>query len=206
MKQPSVLRSEPPEKLLGAGRGRPRKINSTLPAHIDQRQIPKWCYWDRRSKHWYTVMPGYLTMADSRVVDDRPKRIRIASATATLADLYRVVEAIQNLDVRQQIQQENSTRFNGWAQRQERSKLDADGRRQRRNQAKKTPWADSKAIRALYVLARELSQQTGARHEVDHVIPLIHPLVCGLHVENNMRVIVHDENHVKRNAWKPELL
>jgi hypothetical protein len=54
-------------------------------------------------------------------------------------------------------------------------------------------WADMAAINALYLEARELGLT------VDHVIPLRGKKVCGLHVENNLRLVTHSENSSKGN-------
>jgi hypothetical protein len=62
--------------------------------------------------------------------------------------------------------------------------------------------ADRKAIRAFYVEARRLTDETGIPHHVDHIIPLRHPLVCGLHNEHNLRVITAEENMRKRNTFE----
>ena len=62
-------------------------------------------------------------------------------------------------------------------------------------------WANKDAIKNVYALSKELTVTTGIRHEVDHVIPIKHPLVCGLHVENNLQVISENENRVKSNNF-----
>jgi hypothetical protein len=36
---------------------------------------------------------------------------------------------------------------------------------------------------------------------VDHIIPLKHPNVCGLHYPQNLRIISHSENCSKQNKW-----
>ena len=63
------------------------------------------------------------------------------------------------------------------------------------------PWADKKAIRAIYFEARRLTASTGIKYEVDHIIPSNHPLVCGLHVENNLQIITEKENITKSNIF-----
>lgn len=66
------------------------------------------------------------------------------------------------------------------------------------------PWADFVEIRKVYNLARELSERTGVEHNVDHVVPLNHPRVCGLHVHWNLRAIPAGPNMAKSNYWCPE--
>lgn len=63
------------------------------------------------------------------------------------------------------------------------------------------PWADKKAIRAVYIKARQLTVETGIKHEVDHIIPSTHELVCGLHVENNLQILTESENIRKSNSF-----
>lgn len=66
-------------------------------------------------------------------------------------------------------------------------------------------WADMDAIKDLYRLSRRLTEKTGVKFHVDHVVPLCHPLVCGLHVHNNLRVIPADENWRKHNRFDTDI-
>jgi len=54
-------------------------------------------------------------------------------------------------------------------------------------------------IRQLYRIAITMSQTTGERYVVDHIIPLQGEFVCGLHVPWNLRVITQEENLAKSN-------
>lgn len=73
-------------------------------------------------------------------------------------------------------------------------------RRSRKLQA--TPiWADLKAIDAVYAVAAYMTEITGIKHEVDHIIPLVNKDVCGLHVANNLQVIPRFDNRSKANKF-----
>ena len=65
-------------------------------------------------------------------------------------------------------------------------------------------WVDMEEIRAIYLEAARISLETGIPHEVDHIIPIKHKLVCGLHVPENLRIIPATENRSKNNKFKPQ--
>ena len=62
-------------------------------------------------------------------------------------------------------------------------------------------WANKLAIAKAYVLADYRSKLTGFKWEVDHIVPLNSPIVCGLHVENNLQVITKSKNIAKSNKF-----
>lgn len=57
-------------------------------------------------------------------------------------------------------------------------------------------WADMEKIAELYSKGKLLGM------DVDHIIPLKHPLVCGLHVEDNLQLLSPEENNKKRNKFE----
>lgn len=61
-------------------------------------------------------------------------------------------------------------------------------------------WADKNKIDLIYKERKQLSTN-GIVYHVDHIIPLNHPLVCGLHVENNLRIILKEDNEKKNNNF-----
>lgn len=82
------------------------------------------------------------------------------------------------------------------------SKVVEYARTSRRSTQKRlaTPgWADQSIMRELRRAARALTRQTGVQHHVDHIIPLQHPLVCGLHCEANLRIVSATDNIAKSN-------
>lgn len=77
-------------------------------------------------------------------------------------------------------------------------------RKARKRQA--TPaWANKFFIEEIYDLAQRRTKATGIEWQVDHIVPLKHPLVQGLHVEHNLRVIPAVENLKKKNSWWPNM-
>ena len=62
-------------------------------------------------------------------------------------------------------------------------------------------WVKKEDIRQFYEEAKRLTKETGIKHQVDHIIPLKHPLVCGLHVKANLRVITQEDNYKKNNKF-----
>lgn len=60
-------------------------------------------------------------------------------------------------------------------------------------------WADRAEIREIYKQAK----RTGMH--VDHIVPLCHPLVCGLHVEHNLQLLPPGVNYYKSNNHWPDM-
>ena len=87
-----------------------------------------------------------------------------------------------------------------WASNPGKGQATVAQRRAARNKA--TPcWADLEQIKCIYMLCAKVSEKTGVLHHVDHIIPLKGKNVCGLHVENNLRVIPAKMNLEKGNKY-----
>lgn len=80
---------------------------------------------------------------------------------------------------------------------------DAALRRARKRQAIPI-WANQKYIALFYEGAKIEEKRTGKKVHVDHIIPLKHDLVCGLHCEDNMQLLFATDNIIKSNIFKIE--
>ena len=60
-------------------------------------------------------------------------------------------------------------------------------------------WADLERIATIYEVCLKISEKTGVKHHVDHVVPLKGENVCGLHVEGNLAIIPAKMNLAKSN-------
>ena len=62
-------------------------------------------------------------------------------------------------------------------------------------------WANLNAIQMIY----EQAEQMGADYQVDHIVPLVSDLVCGLHCEANLQILTRFENQSKSNRFWPDM-
>lgn len=67
-------------------------------------------------------------------------------------------------------------------------------------------WANRFFIGEIYDLARLRTKLLGEPWHVDHIVPLVSSIVCGLHVEHNLRVIPAQINRAKSNSHWPDKL
>lgn len=63
-------------------------------------------------------------------------------------------------------------------------------------------WADKIKIKEFYKAAREAELKTGKPYQVDHIIPIISKVVCGLHVHENLQILPALQNRIKGNKFE----
>ena len=63
-------------------------------------------------------------------------------------------------------------------------------------------WNDP-AIDYVYHSADVIKDVYGNRPDVDHIIPLKHDRVSGLHVAQNLQLMNPSANYSKGNTWRP---
>lgn len=84
--------------------------------------------------------------------------------------------------------------------RQNKAAYYADNAKRRALCKQATPrWADMALIADVYRYA-EIMRECGVDCHVDHAIPLISPLVCGLHTHDNLTVLLAEDNLRKSNS------
>lgn len=81
-------------------------------------------------------------------------------------------------------------------------KVNASTARRRATKLQASPvWANKRYIELFYEVAKLEEQRLGIKCQVDHIIPLKHPLVCGLHCEFNLQVLTAKQNAEKHNTF-----
>lgn len=107
---------------------------------------------------------------------------------------YREAHKAQALAYRQQYREANRDKLNLW-----------DANRRAAEKRATPAWANHFFIAEAYHLAETRRRVCGGDWHVDHIVPIGSPLVCGLHVEANLRVIPGVENIRKSNRYWPDM-
>jgi hypothetical protein len=69
-------------------------------------------------------------------------------------------------------------------------------------------WLSPEQKKEYYRIYSEAKRQNAVgkhRYEVDHIVPLLNPIVCGLNVPWNLRIIRKEVNQRKSNHYWPDM-
>ena len=94
-----------------------------------------------------------------------------------------------------------------WAQRHVRApKVGIRSSARFRFLRRRTPaWADRDLLRCLKRLSSIYTKALGEQFSEDHIVPLNHPLVCGLHTPDNIELKPLRVNLMKSNTFWPDM-
>lgn len=87
-----------------------------------------------------------------------------------------------------------------WYASNKHRKLATTNAREQRCKDATPPWVKTTDIQAVYLKAQQMSEHTGTPHEVDHIVPVTHDLICGLNIPANLQVLTREENRRKANS------
>lgn len=130
---------------------------------------------------------------------DRPNKAERARESRLRSKAHRIKTHATRLAVERAYREANGAkirvRLNKW-KADNPGKVNADTAKRRAAKLKATPkLANAALIRAIYVEASRLGK------EVDHIIPLRSPTVCGLHLESNLQLLTPSQNACKGNSY-----
>jgi hypothetical protein len=98
-----------------------------------------------------------------------------------------------------QVRQDNKEKYLEATRQWRKRNLAYDAKRQRERRARVInaipKWINNKNVSIIYANAEKLGL------EVDHIVPLTSPKVCGLHWEGNLQLLTPTENRSKGNRY-----
>lgn len=147
--------------------------------------------WDIKTKSWALNNPDRRKKIANKYAHNNNHKVRIYKAKIRKIDSLKLRKwCLENPEKKKAIDR-------AWCQKNK-GIICAKVRLRQINKVKATPkWANINKIREIYKEANRLGLV------VDHIIPLKHPLVCGLHVEGNLQLLTLSENCKKHNKFEP---
>jgi hypothetical protein len=175
-----------------------------------------WCRACTRaaSKHYGDANPDKARERGARWVADNPERQR-ARRKQWIADNrdkyneWQCANRAKNLDASREYMRkwdaDNKDKRKAYYENNKSAAIARWALREARKLQATPKWANADKIQTFYDAAKKLSELTGVSHNVDHVVPLRHLLVCGLHWEGNMQVLTETANKSKGNRYWPDM-
>lgn len=130
----------------------------------------------------------YLTNKEAQQASSRDWKRRNANKVAAYNKLYKAVNAEKLI-----------AQVRSWRSANKAIRCASESKRKAQKIQATPGWFEADKVMMLY----EKAQRFGAH--VDHVVPLNHPLVCGLHCWHNLQLLPPDINCEKGNRHWPDM-
>lgn len=182
------------EKLLAEQRERLRKYQQENRDYVNQKQRE---YRERNRDKWLEMMRAYRDQNRERINFLRRNSPHYMNEKALKkTEEYRSENREYYRDLSRKWRKVNpeKVRYHG-AVRERRLENASIGKEMFRKQ-----------IEDLYLAKINLEKLTGIKYHVDHIAPIKHDLICGLHVPWNLRIIPAEENIKKSNKLDLNLI
>ena len=111
--------------------------------------------------------------------------------------ICKICKSVARKEANQKYYQNNKEKYDGSKTKRNKSQ---NREKQRRRKQGYHP-RHRKEIMVFYDEAVRLTETTGVRYEVDHIIPLNNKFVCGLHVPCNLQIQTASDNGKKSNVF-----
>ena len=164
---------------------------------------------NKRKSLWFKANPEVKKNQDAAYYKVNAEKIKQRSKNwaASNPDKVRSMKS-KTKTGRQAEYQKNKYKYRemtkAWSKKHPEYRAARDAIRRKNTNLAKPKWANSFFINEIYSLAQLRTKITGDQWDVDHIIPLQSKIVCGLHVPENLRVILHTDNMAKGNKFNPD--